>query len=306
MSILLLGADGQVGFELHRSLAPLDAIVAATLSGRLPGGAGCERTDLADHDALAALVRRVAPAWIVNAAAYTAVDRAEDDYATAARINGDALGVLGAEAARIDAAVLHFSTDYVFAGDASRPYRESDPTVPVNAYGRSKLAGEQALRASGAKHVLLRTAWVYGARGHNFLLTMLRLAGSRDRLTVVDDQRGSPTPARLLADVSAHAMRVLQGEHAPWGTYHVTAAGETSWCGFATAIAAAARAAGLIERDPVVAPIASRDYPTHAQRPAYSVLDCSMLEHTFGLRLPHWRDGLAACMAELAEAARPA
>lgn len=305
MSILLLGANGQVGYELHRSMAPLDHVVAATSSGMLPGGAACERVDLADPDALAGVLRRVAPAWIVNAAAYTAVDRAESETDLADRVNAGALAVIGAEAARLDAAVLHFSTDYVFAGNAGRPWRETDTPAPLNAYGRSKLAGEEALRASGARYLILRTAWVYGARGANFLLTMLRLARTRERLAVVGDQRGSPTPARLLAEVAAHLVRDLGRGDPNWGTYHLSAAGETTWHGFATEIVASAHRAGLLARKPEVDAIATSDYPTPAARPAYSVLDCAMLEQTFGLRLPHWRDGLEACIAELAQAARP-
>ena len=305
MKILLLGANGQVGFELHRSLAPVGEIVPATRTGVLPGGAPCEISALDDGASLEALVARTRPDWVVNAAAYTAVDRAEDDEVAAARANGDAPGVIGRAASRIGAAVLHFSTDYVFDGAATTPYREDDPTAPLGAYGRSKLAGEQALAASGAKHLVFRTAWVYGARGQNFLRTMLRLAAERDRLKVVSDQRGAPTPARLLADVAAHAVtRLGCGARDGWGVHHVAARGETSWHGFAQAIVDAAAEAGLLERAPEVVAIRSEDFPTRARRPAYSVLDPSRIETLLGLRMPPWRDGVVRCIAEIAESRR--
>lgn len=305
MKILLLGANGQVGFELQRSLAPLGEIVAATRSGRLPGGAACATAALDDAAALQALLDRVAPALIVNAAAHTAVDRAEDEEALAGRINGDAPGLLGAWAARHAAAVVHYSTDYVFDGQGSRPYREDDATGPAGAYGRSKLAGEQALAASGADHLTFRTAWVYAARGGNFLRTMLRLARERERLSVVADQRGAPTPARLIASTTAAALaRWLAAAPAQRtalsGCYHLVSAGECSWHEFASAIMPAALQAGLIERTPEVVPIATADYPTKARRPAYSVLDTARLRECFGLQLPEWRDGLRDVIAEMA------
>jgi dTDP-4-dehydrorhamnose reductase len=305
VKILLLGADGQVGFELHRALAPLGTVVPATLEGRLPGGAACVRCDLADRAALAALVAEAAPAWIVNAAAYTAVDKAEDEVERAARVNAGALEVLGAEAVRRGAAVLHYSTDYVFPGNGARPYREDDPTAPVNVYGQTKLDGELALRDSGARHLVFRTAWVYGARGHNFLLTMLKLAKSRDKLTVVDDQQGTPTPARLLAAVSALAIARLEAarDDALYGTYHVTSAGSTTWHGFASEIVRLALDAGLLRRPIAVEPIPSSAFPTRARRPAYSVLDCARVERAFGVHLPGWRPGLAGVVGELAELA---
>lgn len=309
MRILLLGANGQVGFELHRSLTPLGEVVAATRSGRLPGGAACEVADLARPDTLPALVARVAPRWIVNAAAYTAVDQAEDEDALAHTVNGVAPGVLGAAAKAGGASVLHFSTDYVFAGDARAPYREDDRTGPLGAYGRSKLDGEQALRDSGARHVLFRTAWVHAARGRNFLRTMLRLAATRERLAVVADQHGAPTPARLLADVAVHAIRAATRDAAAdcEGTFHVAAAGSTTWFGFAQEVIARGVEAGLLERAPEVAPVASVDYPTRARRPAYSVLDNGRISRELGLVLPDWRAGVAQCIAEIAEngAARP-
>lgn len=305
MKILLLGANGQVGFELQRSLAPLGELVAATRSGTLPGGEPCEVGDLADAKALATLLDRVAPDLVVNAAAYTAVDRAEDEEAAATRANGDAVGEIGRWAAARGASVVHYSTDYVFDGAGVRPYREDDAVAPLGAYGRSKLAGEGALRASGALHLNFRTAWVYGARGANFLRTMLRLARERDRLTVVADQRGAPTPARLIASVTAAALaRWLAWDDAhrreASGTYNLVSAGECSWHEFASAIVARAHAAGLVERAPEVAAITTAQFPTKARRPAYSVLDTARLAATFGLRLPSWEAGLAGVIGELA------
>lgn len=302
MSILLLGADGQVGFELHRALAPLAPIVAATRKGVLPGVIHCARCDLDDDGALRALIASTQPRWIVNAAAYTAVDRAEDESSLAERINGRALGVIGAAAKQIDASVVHFSTDYVFNGQSTRPWREDDATAPLGAYGRSKLAGEIALRESGAAHLILRTAWVYGPRGTNFLRTMLRLARERERLTIVADQTGTPTPARLIADTTAlvlHALRDAAATDARFGTYHLTASGHTSWHGLASAIIDHAHTAGLIERRPEVAAITTAEFPTKATRPAYSVLDTSKLQSTFSLALPDWSEGLARVMGEV-------
>ncbi len=306
MKILLLGGNGQVGFELMRALGPLGDMMAATRDGRLPGGAPCLRADLADSDAaLIALLDRSAPDLIVNAAAYTAVDRAEDEPALAQRINGDAVGTLGRWAAPRGVPVIHYSTDYVFDGHATRPWREDDATAPLGVYGASKRAGELALIASGARHLILRTAWVYAARGHNFLRTMLRLAGERDVLRVVDDQIGTPTPARLIASATAAivarlAPRGIFVSDAPWGIHHLTAAGQTSWCGFTRAILPMAQRAGLIVRAPEVQAIATVDYPTRAQRPAWSVLDCTRVQDTFALCLPSWETALDAVIGELA------
>ena len=207
MKLLLLGAGGQVGFELQRALAPLGEVVAATRDGRLPGGASCTRMDLADADALEALLRAIEPDAVVNAAAYTAVDRAEDEPELAHRINADVPARLAAWCATRGALLLHYSTDYVFDGKGTRPYREDDPVAPLGVYGCSKLAGEDAIRASGALHLIFRTAWVYAARGQNFLRTMLRLAHERDVLRVVSDQHGAPTPARWIAAASTLALQ---------------------------------------------------------------------------------------------------
>ncbi|MGH8123115.1 MAG: dTDP-4-dehydrorhamnose reductase, partial [Rudaea sp.] len=241
MRILLLGANGQVGFELQRSLAPLGELIVATRSGKLPGDVGCLRADLVDADSLTRAFDSAQCDIVVNAAAYTAVDRAEDEPDLAARINGTALAQIGQWAARRCALVVHYSTDYVFDGQSRRPYREDDATAPLGVYGRSKLDGENALRAAGCNHLILRTAWVYGARGSNFLRTMLRIARERERLTVVDDQHGAPTSSRLIAaTTSAVLVRWMAADSAQRaaynGTYHLAAAGETTWCGFARAI----------------------------------------------------------------------
>lgn len=304
MKILLIGADGQVGFELQRSLAPLGRVVATTRSGRLPGGASCRALDLGDFDALRAAVLDERPDWILNAAAWTRVDDAETESEAAFRINGHAPGVLGAAAASVGARVLHYSTDYVFAGHGHRPWREDDPTDPINAYGRSKLEGESQLRAALPAHLVLRVAWVYAARGRNFLRTMLRLAAEREELRVVDDQIGAPTPARWIAEASAHVVARLGfagGEDRRYGTWHLAPAGTTSWHGFASAIVARAAASGLLARAPRVVAVASREFPTPARRPAWSVLDATALREAFGLALPDWSNGLDAVLGEIAE-----
>ena len=296
MRILLLGGNGQVGGELRRSLAPLGDVVVATRDGRLDGGVGCEGADLDQPSSLSSLVERIAPDAVVNAAAYTQVDRAEAEREAAFRANAEAPAALAAACAQRGAMLVHYSTDYVFDGRGARPYREDDSAAPLGAYGASKLAGEQAVRASGARHLVLRTAWVYAAHGRNFLRTMLRLAAERDELRVVADQRGTPTPAALIADVTAQLLA-----QAPLGSglWHLAATGETSWHGFAEAIVAGAHARGLIARKPRVLPITTIDYPTPAARPAYSVLDCSALRRDFGIALPDWREGLGKTLDEL-------
>ena len=298
MKILLLGANGQVGHELLRSLAPLGELAAATRDGALADGSPCLRADLVDPGSLAQALDEARADVVVNAAAWTAVDRAEDEPGLADSINHRAVGEIGAWAARHGAKVVHYSTDYVFDGSATRPYREDDATAPLGVYGATKLAGEQALRASAARHLVFRTAWVYAAHGHNFLRTMLRLAGERDELRVVADQVGAPTPARLIADVTATALARPAGS--PDGTYHLVSHGQCSWHGFASAIVEGAVARGLIPRAPRMVPIATADYPTRARRPAYSVLDSSRLESAFGLQLPDWRAGLDQVLDELA------
>jgi len=299
LRILLLGANGQVGTELRRSLAPLGELIAATRNGQLDGEP-CEQADCDDPTGLAVLVERVRPGIVVNATAYTAVDRAEQEREAAWRVNADAPGALAAACARQGARLVHYSTDYVFDGRGTRPYREDDPPNPLGVYGASKLAGEEALRAGGASHMIFRTAWVYAAHSHNFLRTMLRLGDERDVLRVVADQVGTPTPASLIADVTANALR---HSSQPTGTWHLTAEGQTTWHGFAEAIFSGAARRGLLRRVPRVDAIASSEYPTPAARPAYSVLDTHRLRATFGISLPAWQDGLGGVLDELSGAA---
>lgn len=296
--ILLLGGSGQVGTELRRSLAGLGELVVATRDGRdVEGVAGVEQADLADPASLGALVDRLRPDTVVNAAAHTAVDRAESEPELAFRINAEAPAALAAACARNGARLVHYSTDYVFPGSGSRPYREDDPTAPLGAYGASKLAGEQAILASGCRHLVFRTAWVYAAHGHNFLRTMLRVGAERDSLRVVADQVGTPTPAALIADATAQALRQAPERSGLW---HLTATGQTSWHGFAEAIFAGAVARGLLPRAPEVVPITTAEYPTPAARPAWSVLDTSALRRDFGIELPAWETGLGRVLDQLA------
>lgn len=301
MKILLLGKNGQVGWELQRALAPLGQLVALDRagSGELSG-------DLGDMPALERTVRTVQPQVIVNAAAYTAVDKAESEPDLAQAINALAPGVLAREAARCNALLVHYSTDYVFDGSGNAPWKESDPTGPLSVYGRTKLEGEQAIAASGCRHLILRTSWVYGARGGNFARTMLRLAGERDSLSVINDQVGAPTGADLLADVTAHAIRhvlppMRRNDLTPSGIYHLAAAGETSWHGYARFVLQQARQAGLaLKAGPEqIRPIPTADYPTPAKRPHNSRLDTTRLKNTFGLHLPHWETGVARLLAEI-------
>jgi dTDP-4-dehydrorhamnose reductase len=294
MKILLTGKDGQLGFELLRALAPLGEVVAS-------GRAEC---DLLDTDALRALVRRVAPDVIVNPAAYTAVDRAESDRETAFAVNARAPGVLGEEAARLGALVVHYSTDYVFDGAAHDPYTEDDRPAPQSVYGSSKYAGERALAEACSRHLILRTSWVLGAHGGNFAKTMLRLALEREQLRVVDDQFGAPTSAALLADLTAHLVRQYAREGAddfPYGTYHVTATGETSWYEYARFVLEAARDAGkpLRAGPEDVLPVKTAAYPAVAQRPANSRLDTVRFRQVFGLRLPPWQDGVLHVLRQI-------
>lgn len=292
MKLLLLGANGQVGHELRRALTPLGVVACGTRGGRLDGGA-CERADLDQPADLRGLVERLAPDVVVNAAAYTAVDRAESERAAAFRANAEAPAVLADACARVGARLVHYSTDYVFDGRGRRPYREDDPTAPLGVYGESKLAGEDAIRASAAGHMIFRTAWVYATHGSNFLRTVLRLAREREELRIVADQFGSPTPAALIADVTA---AILAQSPRASGTWHLTATGETSWHGFASAIIDRAHGLGLLARRPAVTAITAAEYPTPARRPARSCLDCARLQQDFGVRLPDWRAALDAVL----------
>jgi dTDP-4-dehydrorhamnose reductase len=285
MKILLAGCAGQLGRELKRSLACLGEVIA------------CDRRqlDLAQADSLRAAVRAMGPTVIVNAAAYTAVDKAEAEPAAADAINALAPGILAEEAKRMGALLIHYSTDYVFDGTKATAYTEDDTPAPLSAYGRSKLAGERAIVAAGARHLIFRTSWVFGLHGANFMKTMLRLGKERDELRVVGDQVGAPTWTRHLADVAA---LTLARKEIPDGLYHLAAAGETSWHGYAEAIFAEAQRSGLMEKSPVVHRIASADYPLPAPRPANSRLDCTKFQRDFGLALPDWRTGLADCLAD--------
>ncbi|WP_280564592.1 dTDP-4-dehydrorhamnose reductase [Chromohalobacter sp. 48-RD10] len=295
MKILLLGKNGQVGWELQRSLAPLGELIALDRHGR-DGLSG----DLADLDGLRRTVRELKPAVIVNAAAYTAVDRAEEEHELAACLNGDAPGVLAEEAKALGALLVHYSTDYVFDGSGNVPWKESDAPAPVNHYGASKLVGERHIQASSCRHLIFRTSWVYAARGGNFLATMTKLMRERDALQVIDDQVGSPTGAELIADVTAHAIFQALGDTAKEGLYHLAAGGETSWHGFASFIAEWLQGQGSeIQATPErIAAISTAEWPTPAVRPINSRLDTTKLERTFGLTLPPWQHGGARVLHE--------
>lgn len=288
--ILLLGKNGQIGWELQRSLAPLGDLVALDRSDE--GG------DLSDLDALARVVARVQPHVIVNAAGYTAVDKAESEAELVQRINGDAPGVLARAAAKTGALLVQYSSDYVFDGSGERPWQEGDATGPLSVYGRTKLAGEQAIAASGCRHYIFRTSWVYAARGGNFAKTMLRLAAERDELKVISDQMGAPTGAELLADVTAHAIR---HGGASSGIYHLAAAGETSWCDYARFVLDFAERKGqaLKVKTGQVQAIPTSSYPTPARRPLNSRLNTAKLQNAFGLALPHWQSGVARMLEEI-------
>lgn len=296
MKVLLLGANGQVGDALRRAQPPAVELVVATRTGRLDDASACETADLDDPGGLAALVGRVAPDAVVNAAAYTAVDRAEDEPDAARRANAEAPAALAAACAAQDAWLVHYSTDYVFDGSAARAYREDDPPRPLNVYGCSKLAGEAAVRGSGCRHLIFRTAWVYALdHGRNFPRTMLALAADRDELRVVADQTGAPTPASLIADVTWRIL--LAPRPARSGLWHLAAGGHTSWHGFAEAIFAEAVRNGWLDRAPRVVPISSSEYPTRARRPARSCLDTRRLQRDFGVELPDWRAALGAAFS---------
>lgn len=283
--ILLTGIHGQVGWELQRTLQPLGEVIALDRS----------QLDLASPDQIRSVVQSLKPAIIVNPAAYTAVDKAESEPELAQAINGSAPAILAEETKHLDALLVHYSTDYVFDGEKTAPYVESDAPHPIGSYGRSKLAGEQAITASGCRHLILRTCWVYGCRGHNFMRTMLRLAAERDELRVVDDQFGAPTWSRMIAETTALALARHAGQQ---GIYHLAAAGECTWHGFAEAIINEANALGILTKRPPVRRITSADFPTPTRRPASSRLDCNRLAKDFDLQMPNWQSQLASCLAE--------
>ncbi len=288
MKILLTGKNGQVGWELQRTLAPLGEVVAVDR----------QSLDLGNPGSIRAVIREVKPDLIVNPAAYTAVDKAESEPELAMAVNGIAPGIMAEEAKKLGAAMIHYSTDYVFDGGKTSPYTEDDIPNPINVYGKTKLAGEQAIQAAGVPHLILRTSWVYGMRGKNFLLTVLRLAKERDELKIVDDQIGAPTWSRMIAEASAQiiAQAYAPVSHRPLaiaevsGIYNLTAAGRTSWCGFTRAILENAQEGTRLS------PIPTTDYPLPAPRPLFSLLAGDELSETFGVKLPAWEDSLALCM----------
>jgi len=291
MRLLVFGANGQIGWELNRSLTPLGEVIALDR-------VGC---DLARPDTIPDVIRAAMPDVVVNAAGHTSVDRAETEESVATLVNGRAAGVIAQATRACDALLVHYSTDYVFDGKKAGPYVEDDPPAPLNAYGRSKLAGEMALRDAGGDHLILRTTWVYAARGHNFLKTILRLARERDELRIVADQIGAPTWARDIAaataDVIQQAHRGRRDGQFRSDTLHMTAAGATSWHGFAQAILD--RAGDLVPTRPAVRAITTEEFPTPARRPKNSRLCCDRLRERFGITLPDWTTALGACLADL-------
>ncbi|MGZ3239762.1 MAG: dTDP-4-dehydrorhamnose reductase [Burkholderiaceae bacterium] len=287
MKILLTGRTGQVGYELERSLQGLGEIIAVDRT----------QMDLANLDQVRDVIRQVKPTLIINPAAYTAVDLAEREQDLAMRINGEAPAVMAEEAKKIGAAMIHYSTDYVFDGTKRTPYVESDPTCPINVYGRTKLAGEHAIQEAGIKHLILRTSWVYGMRGKNFLLTVLRLAQQRNELRIVADQYGTPTWCRTVADTTAHIVAQSQGSQGWWqeksGVYHLTAQGQTTWAGLTEAILENA----VLQKKPSVIVITTQEYPLPAKRPEYSVMSCEKLMNATHLGLPDWEKALQLCQS---------
>jgi len=295
MKILLLGKNGQVGWELQRSLLPLGEVIALDRNSQEYCG------DLADLEGLAKTIRSVAPDVIVNAAAHTAVDKAESEQALARVINAQAPDVLAQEAKRANAWLIHYSTDYVFNGHGEKAWLETDAPEPLSVYGKTKWEGEQLIQQSGCRYLIFRTSWVYGARGGNFAKTMLRLAQERDSLNVIDDQIGAPTGADLLADVTAHAIRSVQQKSALSGLYHLTAGGETSWHGYASFVLDFARHQGVaikVAQDEIK-PVPSSAFPTPATRPHNSRMDTTKLQETFDLSLPSWQLGVERMLCEV-------
>ncbi len=295
MNILLLGKGGQVGWELQRSLSVLGQVTALDFDSQAHCG------DFANPEGVRDTVRQLRPQVIVNAAAHTAVDKAESEPEFARLLNATTPGLVAEEAARLGAWLVHYSTDYVFDGSGTRPWVETDTPAPLSVYGATKLEGEQRIQQSGCQHLILRTSWVYAARGGNFAKTMLRLGQERERLTVIDDQWGAPTGADLLADVTAHAIRHLQYRPQDGGLYHCVAAGETTWHSYAKFVlehaSKAQQAIKIIAKE--VAPVPTSAFPTPATRPHNSRLATAKLQTTFGLQLPHWQTGVARMLAEI-------
>ena len=295
MNILLFGKGGQVGWELQRSLSVLGTVTALDFDSTEHCG------DFSNPSGVAETVRTLRPDIIVNAAAHTAVDKAESEADFARTLNATTPGAIAQEAAKLGAWLVHYSTDYVFDGSGSRPWVETDTPAPLSVYGRTKLEGEQLIAEAGAKHLILRTSWVYAARGGNFAKTMLRLAQERDRLTVIDDQWGAPTGADLLADVTAHALRHLRQRPQDAGLYHCAAAGETNWNEYAKyVLAQVQKVQDAIEiKAKEAAPVPTSAFPTPAVRPRNSRLNTDKLQHTFGLQMPHWQAGVARMLTEI-------
>ena len=296
MRILLLGKNGQVGWELQRSLAPLGEVIACDFDS-----IGELKADFAQPESLAPLIRRLRPDVIVNSAAHTAVDKAESEPEFARTLNATAPGLVAREAAALGALLLHYSTDYVFDGSGDQPRDEDAPTGPLSVYGRTKLEGEELIRASGCAHLILRTSWVYAARGGNFARTMLKLAAEREALNIIDVQIGAPTGAELLADVSAQAIPRLLATPALAGTYHCVASGETSWFGYARHVIEWARAAGQPIRaaSEAIRPTRTSAYPTPAARPLNTRLSTKRISAAFGFNLPHWQGGVERMLSEI-------
>ncbi len=301
LNILLLGKGGQVGWELQRALAPLGQLTALDFNTPGPVQAPELKADFSQPEQVAAIVRAVRPDVIVNAAAHTAVDKAESEPDLARAINATTPGLIAREAADLGALLVHYSTDYVFDGSGQAPRDESAATRPLSVYGQTKLEGEQLIQASGARHLIFRTSWVYAARGGNFAKTMLRLAGERDQLKVINDQIGAPTGADLLADVTAHAIRAVGRQPDLLGLYHLVAAGETSWYDYARFVIEWARAQGVVLKvaQEAVEAIPTSAYPTPAARPLNSRLSTKKVQEAFGLTLPHWQVGAERMLTEI-------
>ena len=297
MKILLLGKNGQVGWELQRSLAPLGELIALDHDSKDYCG------NFTNPEELARTVRIIAPDVIVNAAAHTAVDKAESEPELARTINASAPGMLAQEALRSNAWLIHYSTDYVFDGSGEKPWLETDATGPLSVYGSTKLEGEQLIQQSGCKYLIFRTSWVYGARGGNFAKTMLKLARERDSLNIINDQIGSPTGADLLADITAHTIRAVQSRPELSGLYHLVAGGETSWHGYASFVIDFARRAGIdikVSADATNA-VPTSAFPTPAKRPFNSRMNTTKLQRAFGLYLPEWESGVERMLSEVLE-----
>ncbi|MDH4285995.1 MAG: dTDP-4-dehydrorhamnose reductase [Gallionella sp.] len=295
MKILLFGKNGQVGWELQRSLAPLGEIIALDSDSTELCG------DFTNLGGIAQTVRTIAPDVIINAAAHTAVDKAESEPELVRTLNALAPGVLAQEAQLIDAWLVHYSTDYVFDGGGDKPWLETDATAPLNVYGATKLEGEQLIQFAECRHLIFRTSWVYGTRGGNFAKTMLRLAQERDSLKVINDQIGAPTGADLLADITAHAIRAAQQKPEISGLYHLVAAGETSWHGYASYVLDLARRSGVTLKvaPDAIQPVPTSAFPTPAKRPHNSRMNTAKLQQTFGLHLPTWQTGVARMLSEV-------